>query len=244
MNEKVLNHTLLKSIILHLFPGIITGLAYFLLVPVVNELGYPSVIALIIAGIIALVPFEFGVLYYQKKRTGKSFFNGVIKYCKPIPLWQYFLWIPIIFLSAGIIFSVFNNLNLDINELFSWIPDEYILGNGLTNEYTKQKLLITYSLFFVFIVIVFPVIEELYFRGYLLPRMPAKLGGFTTISHSALFALYHTWTPWLFVTRTLAVFPLIFIVKRKENIWVGIIAHCLLNSLDFFMGIAFISNIS
>jgi hypothetical protein len=88
------------------------------------------------------------------------------------------------------------------------------------------------------------VIEELYFRGYLLPRMPEKLGGFTAISHSALFALYHTWTPWLFVTRTLAVFPLIDIVKRKENIWVGIIAHCLLNSLDFIIGIIFISNIS
>ena len=244
MDEKALKHTLFISIILHLFPGIITGLAYFLLVPSVKELGYPSVMALIIAGIIALVPFEFGVLYYQKKRTGNSFFNGVIKYCKPMRIWQYFLSIPIIFLSAGIIFSVFNNLNLNFNELFGWIPDEYILGNGLTNEYTKQKLLITYSLFFIFIVIVFPVIEELYFRGYLLPRMPEKLGGFTAISHSALFALYHTWTPWLFVTRTLAVFPLIYIVKRKENIWVGIIAHCLLNSLDFIMGIIFIINIS
>lgn len=243
MEEKVFNHTLFESIILHILPGILTGLVYFLIVPFVSALGYPSVMALIIAGIIALVPFEFGVLFYQKKRTGKSFFNGVIKYCKPMPLWQYFLWVPIIFLSAGIVFTVFNKLNLNISDLFSWIPDEYIIENGLTNEYTKQKLLITYSLFFVFIVFVFPVLEELYFRGYLLPRMPVKLGGFTAITHSALFALYHTWTPWLFVTRILAVFPLIYIVKRKENIWVGIISHCLLNSLDFIIGIIFISNI-
>jgi len=243
MNDKALNHTLYKSIILHLLPGILTGLAYFLIVPVVSALGYPSVMALMIAGIIALVPFEFGVLYYQKKRTGEHFFNGIIKYCKPMPIWQYFLWIPIIFLSAGIIFTVFNNLNLNINHLFSWIPDKYILENGLTNEYTKQKLIITYSLFFVLIVIVFPVLEELYFRGFLLPRMPVKLGRFTAISHSALFALYHTWTPWLFVTRILAVFPLIYIVKQKENIWVGIISHCILNSIDFIIGIVFIINI-
>jgi membrane protease YdiL (CAAX protease family) len=89
-------------------------------------------------------------------------------------------------------------------------------------------------------VLVLPATEELYFRGYLLPRMPSKLKGWTGIVHSGLFALYHFWAPWLFITRTFGVLPLIYIVRRKENIILGIISHCLLNSMDFFFGVSLI----
>jgi membrane protease YdiL (CAAX protease family) len=113
---------------------------------------------------------------------------------------------------------------------------------GLNGEYPKTNLIITYTLFFLFMVLILPAVEELYFRGYLLPRMPNKLRGWVVPIHSALFALYHTWTPWLFITRTVGVLPLIYLVKRKENIYIGIIAHCIINSIDFIIGLVFIMN--
>lgn len=94
-----------------------------------------------------------------------------------------------------------------------------------------------------FIVVLIPLTEELYFRGYLLPRMPAGSKVWASVFHSALFALYHTWTPWMFVARTLGVLPLIYIVRKKENIYLGIIAHIILNSLDFITGLVFILTI-
>lgn len=81
MDEKVLNHSLLKSIFLHLLPGILTALAYFLLVPFVREIGYHSIMALILAGLITVFPFEFGISYFQKKHKVIRFYNGVITYC-------------------------------------------------------------------------------------------------------------------------------------------------------------------
>ena len=111
-----------------------------------------------------------------------------------------------------------------------------LLDMGLREEFSKQKLIITYGGLFLFIVLILPTIEELYFRGYLLPRMPSKLKRWTLIIHSGLFAFYHTWTPWMFVVRTFGIYPLVYIVKRKENILLGIISHCLLNSIDFIIG--------
>ena len=114
------------------------------------------------------------------------------------------------------------------------------LDMGLDGNYSKSILIITYILFFFLIVLILPTIEEFYFRGYLLPRMPSKLKGWTEIIHSGLFAIYHTWTPWMFVVRTIGVLPLIYTVKRKENLLIGIIAHCLINSVDLIIGVMFV----
>ena len=243
MGNITLEHSLLKSIILHLSPGLLGGILYFVLVPVIHVYGFPSVMALSLAGIFSLIPFELGVLFYQKRKTGEKLFNGVIRYTKPLKIWQYLIWIFIIVLLSGLAFKAFNFASEFIKPLLSWIPSDRILDMGLSNSYSKDKLIITYGFFLLFIVIVLPTIEEIYFRGYLLPRMPSRLKGWTEIIHSGLFALYHTWTPWLFITRTMSVLPLIYIVKRKENIYIGIISHCILNSIDFIIGLLFIMNL-
>jgi len=117
------------------------------------------------------------------------------------------------------------------------------LDMGLGGEYSKSVLIITYLFAFIFVVIVAPTVEELYFRGYLLPRMP-RWKGWTPILHSTLFALYHTWTPWMAITRTIAMLPLIYIVQRKRNIYLGIIIHCLINVIDIIIGVVFIFSLS
>ena len=57
--------------------------------------------------------------------------------------------------------------------------------------------------------------------------------------HSLLFALFHVWTPWLTVARTIGVLPLIMIVQWKRNIYLGMLAHILVNSIDVIIGVAF-----
>jgi uncharacterized protein len=235
-------HSFQKSVLLHLLPGLLTGLVYYALAPVVRSFGFPTVMALILAGILALIPFELGYLLFQKKKTGKPFFNGLIRYCDPIPARAYLVWVPAIFLTSGALFTLFNFSSDFLMPLFSWIPENLHLEMGLDGEYSKENLMVTSILFFVFVVVILPVTEELYFRGYLLPRMPGKLKGWTPIVHSALFALYHVWTPWMLITRTVAVLPLIYGVQKKKNILLGIIVHCLLNTIDLIVGLSFISN--
>ena len=80
--------------------------------------------------------------------------------------------------------------------------------------------------------IVAPVVEELYFRGYLLPRMPQRLGRWRAPTHAVLFAAYHLWSPWLIPTRVLAILPLAYIAVRTRDVRIGVVTHVVLNATD------------
>src|SRR5207248_6882977 len=77
--------------------------------------------------------------------------------------------------------------------------------------------------------VVVPWAEELYFRGYLLPRMGA-LGRWAPLVNTALFSLYHVWLPWEFFSRVVALLPAIYVVWWKRDLRVSIWVHMLLNS--------------
>ncbi len=240
--DEVEPHTIGQSIVLHLLPGILIGAFYFAIAQPIRNLGYPSLAALILADIVVLIPL-LGILIYQGKRIGTNSLKGIVLYRQRIPLWQYLIWVPVIFVSSGLIITILAPVTSYLETLFSWFPEALRLDMGLSGEYSKSVLIVTYLFAFVFIVLVAPIIEELYFRGYLLPRMP-HLKGWTPIVHSALFALFHTWTPWQAFARTFGVLPLIYIVQSKRNIYLGIIAHCLLNVIDVVIGVVFILSLS
>ena len=75
-----------------------------------------------------------------------------------------------------------------------------------------------------------PVTEELYFRGYLLPRM-SQLGRWAPLLNVVLFSLYHFWSPWQFFSRIAGVTPVAYAVWWKENVYLGVVVHVLLNTI-------------
>jgi membrane protease YdiL (CAAX protease family) len=232
-------HSAFQSIVLHLFPGILMGIFYFLVRQPVMTIGYPPVFALVLAAIFILIPFELGYLLYQgKQKTGQFTLKGVISYRQSIPWWQYLVWVLGVFLVTGMIFTLIKPVGTWLQQyVFFWVPG---LDMGLDGTYSKNALIFTYSLFFVFVTVLGPLVEELYFRGYLLPRTPGK---FASVLHSFLFASYHVFSPWMIVIRTLGLLPMVYAVKRK-NIYIGMIVHVLLNSLDMITAIAFITKMA
>ncbi len=237
--QQIEKHTTAQSIILHLFPGILMGGFYFLVRQPVQRFGYPSIFALMLAIIFVLVPVELGYLLHKgKKATGRYTLDGLISYRTPIPWWQSILWILIVLVLMAVIFTVLKPIdNILLEKLFFWMPT---LDSGLDGSYSKTALIVTYVTILIFGVILGPSVEELYFRGYLLPRIPVKQ---SELFHSILFAAYHLWTPWMFITRILGMLPLIIAVKKK-NIYVGIIGHILVNSFDVIAGFAFIFSLA
>jgi membrane protease YdiL (CAAX protease family) len=228
-------HTIAQSLLLHLLPGVLSECVYLLALRPVAGRGYPSVVALILAYAFILIPFELGFLLYQgKKMTGRFTLQGVISYRAAIPWRQYLLWVPIIFIAIGAIFNGLKPLDTFLQgRLFARMPEP---GYGLDGSYSRETLIITYTLVFIFVAVLSPVVEELYFRGYLLPRMKGK--GAIWL-HSFLFAAQHVSTPWMLITRTLGLLPLVYGVKKK-NIYVGILVHILCNLVNVITGVAFI----
>lgn len=235
-------HTLIETILYHLVPGFLIGAGYFLIVPTIRSAGYPSVMALILTAVFILAPVELGILLWMgRRRNGTLSLDGIVLYRQRLPWWQYLLWVPVIFIASGLIITLLTPLSTVMEGWFSWIPESMRLGMGLSGGFTRSKLIQTYVLHFLFIVLVAPTVEELYFRGFLLPHMPERLGKAGPLVHSLLFALYHVWSPWMFPARTLALLPLIYVVRWKRNVSLGVGAHWLINSIDFVVGVMFIA---
>ncbi len=243
MNQQQENetHSATKSIILHLVPGILTGAFYFLVREPLHTAGYPSLMALICAIIVVLIPVELGYLLYEgKKKNGRFSLQGVVLYRTSIPIWQYFLWGLVLVAAMGLIFTLMKPVDAFLQQnIYSWVP---VFESGLEAGYSWKALIWTYAMLAIFGVIIAPTVEELYFRGFLLPRM-GYAGKWAPLMHSFLFALYHLWTPWMFLTRTVAMLPLIYAV-RWRNLNLGIVAHILVNIADVVVGFAFIASIA
>lgn len=236
-NHPVLPHSAGRSLLLHLLPGFLVGLCYFILVPVVQQIGYPSIAALMIAAAFVLVPFELGYLLVQgRKATGRLSLRSVVEYRRALPVWQYLLWVPVLFVLLALIFTVMKPVDAFLQaSLSSWIPG---LDGGLSGGYSRDVLIVTYILVGIFGVFVGPVTEELYFRGYLLPRM-GYAGKWAPLLHSFLFALYHFWTPWMILTRTVGTLPLVW-AARQKSLYLSMAVHVAVNTVDLITGMVFI----
>ncbi|MBI5966192.1 MAG: CPBP family intramembrane metalloprotease [Chloroflexi bacterium] len=233
--DQIEKHSTTQSVILHLLPGILVGCFYLLARQPVADMGYPSIIALILAYAFILIPVELGYLLYQgKKKIGHFTLQGIICYRNSIPWWQYLVWVFVIFIAVGVIFTLLKPVDAFLREwLFFCMPD---INNGLDGNYSRKTLIVTYSMVFILVAVLTPLVEELYFRGYLLPRMKGK---YAPLFHSFLFAAQHVLEPWMIITRTFGFLPILFGVKKK-NIHIGIIVHILCNMVNVVTGIAFI----
>lgn len=234
--EQFVKHTWYQSIFLHLLPGVLVGTFYFLALKPVSKIGYPSFFALLLAFTLVLIPLELGFLLYQgKNKNGRFTLKGIIGYQNPLPWWQYLVWGGVIFVIVGALMTLLKPVDVFLEKnLFSWIP---AMNLGLDGHYSKEILIVTYSLAILINVFLAPVVEELYFRGYLLPRMKGK---HTLLVHSFLFALIHVFTPWMIISRIIGFLP-ILVGTTKKNLYVGMIVHMLCNATGFVTGMIFIS---
>lgn len=241
MNTKLEKHTLKASILLHLYPGAIIVLVYIVLVLIVEQHGMPNDFAMYITDFIGLVPVELGILLYVTKRKTKTYnIKSQIPLLEHAKVKEYLIFIPIMAIWALLISALLNPIESMIKEsFFSFIPVKYIMGSYNISLFTKDKLLITGIIGLIANGIVAPLFEELYFRGYLLPRI--NLSPFKSVLLNAvLFSVYHFYSPWYFFSRVLMMIPLYYWVIRKKNIRFSILAHMISNmitSISFLLSV-------
>jgi membrane protease YdiL (CAAX protease family) len=223
-------HSLASSVILHLLPGILILVFFVTFTPFLTEKGFPTLFCIFLAVAVVLIPFELGCIFYLAKRKNKTFsLNGIVLYRQKIPLWQYFVLVPL-FLSWALVayFVIAPPIQGSLkDEYFSWLPTWFFLDHNLAQS-SKSALLATWIMGVIFNGIAGPVVEELYFRGYLLPRI-SRLKGWAPLLNVFLFSVYHFFSPWRNLERILALLPGVYIIQWKKNIYLGMIPHCLLN---------------
>ena len=118
-----------------------------------------------------------------------------------------------------------------VERLGSWIPGAILQFAQTSTEGgvpSAGEIAAFSAIAFVFNGVVGPVTEELYFRGYLLPRID-RHGGWAPVLNSALFAVYHVWMPWRWPQIVIGFIPLAVAVRRTRSIYVSMIAHGTIN---------------
>jgi membrane protease YdiL (CAAX protease family) len=230
-----------KTIVLHLFPGALITAFFFLTAPDLIRAGFPPIMSLYLAILLILIPFELGFLFYQgKKLNGRYSLDGVVLFHERTPIWPMIFLIIGLFVWSGLVFSLLPKLDTIITQtFFAWFPSWSFPVNLLGNSSQYSKAVLTVTIFAGFILngIAGPIVEELYFRGYLLPRIPS-LKGWAPLINVLLFSLYHFFSPWQNFTRILAFLPLIYAVAWKRNIYVSMWTHCLLNTVGMVIAFA------
>ena len=223
-----------KLVALHLIPGALVTIAFVAFAPVIKAAGFPPIAALLAAILLVLVPIELGTVLRAARRDG---FDATVPYRQRLRGRDWLWLVPALVVAA---FAGFGGHMLIepwlIDRFFGWLPEWFLVPLPLdhVSDYSAGAWWLTLGAFFVLNGVVGPVVEELYFRGYLLPRME-RLGRWAPLVNVSLFSLYHFWSPWQVVARILGIGPMVYAVRWKRNIYLGMVVHCGLNVLGILL---------
>lgn len=237
--EPVEQHPLGTSIALHLLPGVLAAGVFYAMAPVVMGFGYPAIGAAILAAGLVVVGLEAGWLLWEAhRRTGSWRIGGVLPY-RPGPFtWRKALLVVALFAWAFAV-SLLGIGGSIKDSFFSWMPAWAV--NPLPDSFaetgsTSAQLVVAVG-YLVFLVALGPLVEELYFRGYLLPRI-GRFGAWSALINVSLFASYHLWKPWDLINLIIILGPTVYVVWRLKDIRIGIAVHIALNGLGWTLNVA------
>ena len=237
-NRMETNWSLQKIVGMHLLPGLIIVSVYAAIAWFLRPLKLPSLLPLALAIPISLVPVELGILLYRGKQLyGRYTLRGVLPYSEALSWRSYAVWIPVTFVASLALFIVVGLVDGIMYEtFFSWWPAWMNPDYGSLAGTSPGAFWGTLIMLMLMGNWLGPAIEELYFRGYLLPHME-HLGRWAVVLNSMLFALYHFWSPWYFISRSAGVLPLAIAARYKRNVYIPLVVHCTLNTVGTLLAL-------
>ena len=226
---EVEQHPLATSVALHLLPGILTAAVFYALAPVAMRSGYPAIAAAVVAVGVVLVTAELGWLMREAHRRTGSWHVGAVIPFRPGPFtWRKALLVVALILYAFAVSALGIGGSIK-DSFFAWMPS-WALDPFTRGPEQSVSTATVVGGCILFLVLLGPVVEELYFRGYLLPRI-GRFGAWAPLINVSLFALYHLWKPWDAINLIIVLAPMVYAVWRLGDVRISIAVHVVLNSL-------------
>lgn len=226
MKEKILKVSLLA-----LVPSSIAMLMYIFLGKIQNTI--PSLLLFLICVGVILFPFEIYVIYKNKDNLLNK---GKIKW------WQLFLITGFLIGFAGLMSVIITPLEHRllsnvIDKTNGIMPTYFSWDSSNILNYSNTMIIITCVVYFLLNVIIYPIIEELFFRGVLTNKLK-KYGYLAPIFVTVVFSLYHFWLPFDNIFRIIVFILPSILVYKYNDIRISIGFHCacnLFSTISFIM---------
>jgi hypothetical protein len=228
-----------RAVALHLLPGTLTMAALLAVAPPLLRAGWPLALAYQVAAALVGIPVMLGVIgWHARRATGRAGLWAAIRYRGPQPLWVYLaVLVPMLAWAFGLLFANGPLREYLARNVFAWLP-AYLLPDWQPPAPPDRALLLA-ALVLQLLVDGFaaPVAEELYFRGFLLPRL-GYLGAWAPAFNAALFTVQHWWQPYNWAQIFLIMLPLVYLVWWRRSVWISVVMHCIANSIGAALALA------
>jgi len=222
---------------LHLLPAAATFAAAMALEPAMRALSLPPQFALTLAFVFVLTPIELGLLLRAAHRvTGRWSLRAlpaVLSFQRRLPLRLYCILLPSLTAIAVGVVILLEPIQHAIGSVY---PAGWLLPAD-SEAFPAGTLVATLLVSLVVDGLINPAVEELYFRAYLLPRLPVR-GALAVLTSAGLFAAQHYWQPEQFVFVFVGQLVLIPVMLRLNSVRISVATHCLTNSLAILVALA------
>ena len=216
-----------KTVLYHLYPGVLICICFISMALLFQQYWWPPQLSLLIAIAVAAVPLLLLHLKKARRAENKKTILELNGLQNKLPNRLLIIYVAVLVVSSFLIWGITQPWNeIIVRKLFSWLPDWYRVQDF--SGYSRQVIVITLVLNLVLNGMLAPVVEEFYFRGYLLPRM-AAWGKWAFLANAVLFSLYHLWQPDIWLTLIISLLPMTYLVWKTKDLRIGIYTHCLIN---------------
>jgi membrane protease YdiL (CAAX protease family) len=224
-----------RLLIDHLYVGILITLFYVLAGPIFIGMGWPGIAVLLLAEIVILLPAVTGHFLWPSFRgTQKFSFKALIPFQQGVSKRSFAAWVAGGLVASLVVYIPLYPAGLYLREsVFHWLPEWYF--NPGFGAASIQVVANTFLLGIFVDGLIGPIAEELFFRGYLLPRM-TYLKKWAPVVNGSLFGLYHFWQPHNLPALIGLGIVFSYAVWKTRNVYVGIAIHCTLNMVGALGG--------
>jgi uncharacterized protein len=206
-----------KAVVLHLAPGLATVAAFAPAAQWFERAGLPAVWGMFVAVLLVLVPSE---VFLMRKAAADLRWPPPRRLALMLPA-----ALAAAMLAPGLVQWLEPLLRKTIQPA---LPSWWRLDPVPHGDAPAWQVAVTLAGWVLCFVVVGPIVEELYFRGFLLPRLPAR-AAIAVPANAMMFALYHFWQPSAWLTVAVFALPLAIVALRPRGLVVACAVHCLVN---------------
>lgn len=214
-----------RSIVLHLAPGAAATLLFIATAPVLAHAGLPTAWAMFGAVLLVLAPSQLAIM---RRWAPDGRISSIVDIRWPAPRRFLLMFLPTLAAAAlapGLVQWLEPALHRTMQVV---LPAWWDLDPGALGARPAWQAAITLTGWLLCFVVIGPITEELYFRGFLLPRLPGR-PAVAVPANAILFALYHGWQPYTWATVAIFAVPLAMVALRARGVVVAAAVHGTVN---------------
>jgi len=231
-----------ETALIFFFTTIIGLIAFYFLRPYLETLGYSEMRAYLISVLLAfLLMLLWSLVAFWKENGSFDWTDLTRRFRLGKPDRKIILWaigLSIFTFGSELAFSpllsaLIKNGTIKIP---SSIPGYIDPTVQLALSKIKAQFVAEGVLWLIPVVLFFNSVgEEFLWRGYVFPRQELAHGQYTWVLHGVLWGLSHAFQYWLLPSVMLVTLALSYLVQKRKNTWLGIIAHMINNGLPILI---------